>query len=218
MSPNRSREGSSVSSRAAHEPLDSFTRGYVRKRARGLIGSGGFRHGDREEIEQTLLLKLAAHLDRADPDDPKWKAFVAKTVRRHIATMIRDREAAKRDHRRVRSIHAVIGADDEGPIELTAVLLDHETPGRRGRERRSPQAVAELRLDVAACVASLPDERFREFCERLKHDSIAQVARDMGVPRTTLNTWLEKIRRRFIDCGLGRPDDAGRQIAAQSGS
>lgn len=218
MSQGRPLEPASDSPRAACAPLDSFTRGYVRKHARGLVGRYGFQPGDRDEIEQTLLLRLAGHLDRADPDDPKWKAFVAKTLRRHVASMIRDRRAAKRDHRRVCSIHAVIGSDDGQPLELTAVLAQHTTPSRHGRERRSGQASVELRLDVAACIESLPDERYREFCERLKHDSIAQIAHDMDVPRTTLNSWLGKIRRCFADSGLGRPDAADRQIASQPGS
>lgn len=190
------------SNQANRDSIDSFTRGYVRKRARGLVGNYGFRHSDREEIEQSLLAKLAGRLDQADPNDPKWKAFVAKTVGRHIASMIRDREAAKRDHRRVCSIHVVIGSDEEGPIELAATLLEHETPAKRSREQRTEQETADLNMDVEACIDELCDERYRELCERLKHASISQVARDMDVPRTTLNAWLAKIRSRFEEFGL----------------
>ena len=46
------------------------------------------------------------------------------------------------------------------------------------------------------------ESRLRELCERLKHDSISQVARDMGIARTTLNAWLSKLRSRFEECGL----------------
>jgi DNA-directed RNA polymerase specialized sigma24 family protein len=175
----------------------------VRKRARGLIGNYGFRRSDRDEIEQALYLKLVGRLDQADPNDPKWKAFVAKTVSRHIASMIRDRFAAKRDHRRVCSIHVVIGADEAGPVELAATLLEHETPTKRSLEQRTEQETAELRMDVVAGIGKLCDQRHWEFCERLKHDSISQVARDMNVPRTTLNAWLTKIRSRFEELGLG---------------
>lgn len=203
MQDRRTSRSSHRSNQANQDSLDSFTRGYVRKRARGLVGNYGFRRSDRDEIEQSLYLKLAGRLDQADPNDPKWKAFVAKTVSRHIASMIRDREAAKRDHRRVCSIHVVIGADEEGPVELAATLLEHETPAKRSREQRTEQETADLRMDLAACIDELCDERYREFCERLKHDSISQVARDMDVPRTTLNAWLCKIRSRFEELGLG---------------
>lgn len=199
----RTSRSSHRSPQANQDALDPFTRGYVRKRARGLIGKYGFRRCDSDELEQSLYLKLAGRLDQADPDDPKWKAFVAKTVGRHIASMIRDREAAKRDHRRVCSIHVVIGADEEGPVELAATLLENETPAKRSREQRSEQETADLRMDVATCIDGLCDERYREFCDRLKRDSVSQVARDMGVPRTTLNAWLAKIRSRFEEFGLG---------------
>lgn len=182
--------------------IDTFTQGFVRKAARQLAGKHGFGERDRDEIEQRLYLKLAARMDQADPDDPKWKAFVAKTVRRHIASMIRDNQAEKRDHRRSCSIQMVVGTEDDMPITLAEAMSEQECKARRGWCLRSPQDLTELAMDLATCTEELPDPRHREFCERLKHDSIAQVARDMAIPRTTLNAWLRKLRERFEERGL----------------
>lgn len=187
---------------SATQSIDSFTRGFVRKAARQLAGKHGFSFGDRDEIEQRLYLKLANRLHLADPDDPKWKAFVAKAVGRHIASMIRDAKAEKRDHRRTSSIHVVIGSDDSGPIELADTIGEAETPARRSGDSRPAQDLAELQIDLAACLEGICDGRHREFCERLKYDSISQVARDMGIARTTLNAWLGKLRSRFEEQGL----------------
>ena len=182
--------------------IDTFTQGFVRKAARQLAGKHGFRESDRDEIEQRLYLKLAARMDQADPDDPKWKAFVAKTVRRHIASMIRDNRAQKRDHRKTCALHMVVDVDEDGPITLAETLSEQECKSRRGWCFRSGVELADLAMDLASWVEELPDPRHREFCERLKHDSIAQVARDMGIPRTTLNAWLRKLRERFEERGL----------------
>lgn len=182
--------------------IDSFTEGYVKKSVRQLIGKFGITVSHAEDIEQTLFLKLAKHLPCDDPDDPRWKAFVATTVKRCIANIVRDTRAEKRDHRRVRSIHVVIGVDEEGPVELADTIGDHEVPARRLRSRRNDQELSSLRLDLAERIAELPDERHREFMQRLQHDSISQIARDMGVPPTTLNSWLRKLRQRFEDTGL----------------
>lgn len=190
------------SARVNGRTIDTFTRGFVRKAARQLAGKHGFRETDRGEIEQRLYLKLAARMDQADPDDPKWKAFVAKTVRRHVASMIRDNRAEKRDHRRTCSIHVIVGIEDDGPVTLAETLSECECKSRRGWAFRSSEELADLAMDLAACIDELPDPRHREFCERLKHASISQVARDMGIPRTTLNTWLRKLRKRFQDRGL----------------
>ena len=186
----------------ASDFIDSFTKGYVRKRARELAGKYGFRWNDRDEIEQRLYLKLAKRLHTADPDDPKWKAFVAMTVSHCIASMIRDNEAEKRDHRRVCSIHVVIGEDDDGPIEIADTIGEQESKSHRGCSPRSQQELSELAMDMAACIAGVGDDRHQELCERLKHDSISQVSRDMDIPRTTLNAWLRKLMHRFEEQGL----------------
>ncbi len=201
MDKHKKPEESNGPSRDKAPGLDSFTQGFVRKCARQLAGKFGFKRQDREEIEQRLYLKLARHLHAADPNDPKWKAFVAITVRRHLASMIRDSEAEKRDHRRTCSINVQIGTD-EGPIELADTISEREIPSRRGRAKRSPQELAELVLDVRECLGDLTDERQRKYCERLMRDSISQVARDVDIPRTTLNGRLDKVRRRFEERGL----------------
>ncbi len=190
------------SSYGSDQGIDKFTEGFVRKSARHLAGKHGFKRADRDEIEQRLYLKLAKHLHAADPADPKWKGFVAKTVHRHIASMIRDNKAEKRDHRRVCSIHVVISEDSDGPVELAHTIGEQEGKSHRGCAPRSPQELAELAMDMATCVAGVRDKRHREFCERLKHDSISQVARDMNIPRTTLNAWLRKLMQRFEEQGL----------------
>ena len=182
--------------------IDPFTEGYVRKSARQLVGKFGFTKSDRGDIEQKLYLKLAKHLPCDDPENPKWKAFVALAVKRCIANIVRDKQAEKRDHRRVCSIHVVIGEDDEGAVELADTISEQESRSRRGRSYRSQQELAELLMDVAACIADLPDARHREFCERLKHDSISQAARDMDIPRTTLHAWIGKLLATFEDKGL----------------
>lgn len=195
------RFGGSDGSSRARQGVDPFTEGYVRKSARRLAGRYGFKRQDRDEIEQQLYLKLARHLHAADADDPRWKAFVAQVVRRCIANMIRDNVAGKRDHRRVSSIHDGGGDKGEGRVEL-ADTIDSQCNGCRAAGKRNPQDLADLKLDVATCMADISDERLREFAERLKHDSISQVARDMGIPRTTLNTWIGKLRCRFEDRSL----------------
>nr|BDD45924.1 hypothetical protein 4 [Pseudomonadaceae bacterium] len=190
------------SSDGSADTVDEFTEGYVRKRARQLAGKFGFKRHDRDDIEQQLYLKLAKHLHAADPNDPKWKAFVAITVDRRIASLIRDNKAEKRDHRRACSIHVVVGTDDDGPVELAETISEHEIPARRVRAKRGERDLADLQIDMADCIADLPEEKHRELCERLKHDSISQVARDMEIPRTTLNAWIRKLRQRFEEQGL----------------
>jgi len=187
----------------SHIGVDAFTLGYVRKRARQLVGKHGFRETDREEIEQRLLLKLAGRLHTARPDDPKWKAYLATAASHGIASMIRDKQAEKRDHRKSSSIHAVVGADEDGPIELSDTIGPREANARLGIAPRSDAALAELGMDVADVMAGLPED-LRDLCLRLKHGSVSQVAREMGVPRTTLAAAVARLRELFEKAGMHR--------------
>lgn len=201
----QNRPQSKVAQSAGHsrpKPIDPFTRGYVAKCARQLIGSHGFLEADQGDIEQSLLAKLSSRLDQANPDDPKWRAFVSKTVSRHIATLIRDRVAPKRDDRKTCSIHIYVSAGEEGPVELGSVVGNRDVPSRLHQEAISDLESTELRHDVASCIDRLADPRYRELCRHLMHGTIAEAARAMQIPRTTIDSWIPKIRRRFEAMGL----------------
>jgi DNA-directed RNA polymerase specialized sigma24 family protein len=89
-----------------------------------------------------------------------------------------------------------IGAPDDA-VELSATLIHREVPSRRGRNHRTEQEYLELMLDVSECIADVPDRQQRELLERLKWESVAQAARAMQIPRTSLHSWLPKLRQHF---------------------
>jgi RNA polymerase sigma-70 factor (ECF subfamily) len=178
--------------------VDSFTRGFVRKAARRLIGKFGFKPQDREDIEHSLYLKLLAQLQRTKEPDHRWRAFVAIIASHQIANMIRDRRAEKRDYRRTCSIQTQLASSKSD----SADIRDGDVPSRKALPESSELEQINLRIDVAECIASIPNPRHREFCARLQSDSISQVAKDMNLPRTTLNSWLQKVRAPFESRGL----------------
>lgn len=183
--------------------IDAFTLAYVRKRARQLVGKHGFRESDRDEIEQRLLLKLAKRLHKARSDDPRWKAYLKTAVSHGIASMIRDSQAEKRDHRRSCSIHTVVGKDDDGPIELSDTIGPREANARLGIAPRSDVALVELGMDITDIMAQLPED-LRDLCVRLQRCSVSQIARDLGVPRTTVSAAVGRLRAHFEKAGMRR--------------
>jgi len=192
----------SPSSDASEPIVDQFTARLVRRKARQLIGRAGFTKSDREDIEQEFWLKLVKHLSSFDPRQGHRHAFVTTVVERCAATLLRNKTAEKRDHRRVRSLNVVIADDEhEGPVELGDTVSRRELDARLGHAPRDEHDLAQLALDIASVIASLSPE-MRELAERLKTDSVSQIARDLGVPRTTLNDRVRELRRRFEDAGL----------------
>ncbi len=76
-----------------------------------------------------------------------------------------------------------------------------EYNARRGCDPRSELELAQLVRDVADVMATLTDEQ-RVFAEDLASRSKADIARDMGIPRTTLSSRVRPALRRFEDAGL----------------
>jgi RNA polymerase sigma-70 factor (ECF subfamily) len=61
--------------------------------------------------------------------------------------------------------------------------------------------LAQLVRDVADVMATLTDEQ-RAFAEDLASRSKAEIAREMGIPRTTLSSRVRPALRPFEDAGL----------------
>ena len=196
--PSASNSTSSTSATPRH--LDAFARRLIRRKARQLACRSDFTRSDCADIEQDLAQKLVQQMEAFDPAAAHWYAFVTTVVERQTATLVRDRRAAKRDRRRVTTLHVLIDGDD-GPVEFAQTIASDEHLNRTGRWRRSDAERAELALDTATVLAALPED-LRDLAVRLMDASPSQVARDLGVPRSTLQRRMERLRRHFEDAGL----------------
>lgn len=181
--------------------IDRFTRGIIRRKIKQLIGRAGFTNQDWEDLEQEMLLRVLQALKSYDPDQAHRNRFVTAVVERHVANILRDKQACKRDHRRITSINVMINITDDGPTELAHIIGQRELDARRGRHPRSDEDLARLVFDMAVVIDKLPTE-MRVLAERLMTESVSDIARDMGTPRTTLNEMVRLLRRRFENEGL----------------
>jgi RNA polymerase sigma-70 factor, ECF subfamily len=181
--------------------LGCFEYGIIKKKVRQIIGRAGFTKQDRKDLEQELLTRLLQGLKLFNPDVAHRKSFVTAIVERAVANILRDAKAEKRDHRRIGSLHVMIEVTEDGPTELADTIGNREFNARRCRDPRSAEDLAQLASDLAEVVAALPAE-LRDLAERLKTESISAIARDVGVPRTTLNDTVRRLRQRFEQAGL----------------
>jgi hypothetical protein len=55
--------------------------------------------------------------------------------------------------------------------------------------------------DLADVVAHLPKE-LRDLAERLKSRSLSETSRELGIPRSTLQRRVHRLRQYFEDAGL----------------
>lgn len=184
-----------------NQKFDPFTRGIVRRKVRQLIGRAGFISQDREDLEQDLLLRVLQSLPSFNPSLAHRNKFITAVVERHVANILRNKQAGKRDHRRICSINIQIDMGDEGSIEMAQTISHRELDARLGLARRGERETLELALDVASVIGNLPVD-WQTLVELRKSRSMREISDAMGVPRTTLNEWMVHIRVRFERAGL----------------
>jgi RNA polymerase sigma-70 factor (ECF subfamily) len=166
--------------------LDCFAQGIIRRKARLLVGRAGFTEQDRQDLEQELVLRLLQSLDLFDPEQGHSNVFATTVIERAVGTILRKRRAKKRDAR-VRSLDRGQSKDDKSPEPVDP--------------RPSGQEAFDLASDLADVLARLPDD-LRALAERLKSSSLSRVAEDLGVPRTSLQRRVQRLRQCFEDAGL----------------
>lgn len=72
--------------------------------------------------------------------------------------------------------------------------------GHHGRDTNE-QRQNDIRFDLERVIAALPED-LQDLCEKLQSSNMAEIAREMGVPRSTLYGKLTKLRDAFRDGGL----------------
>lgn len=182
--------------------ITHFAAQLIRRKARELSTFPGFCPTDREEIEQQLRLVLLRRLEKFNPQLAHYNAFVTTVIERYSATILEHRRAESRTHRRCAgSLNRLVEDDDGNRVELGATLPESIQGLRTRVEFRSSEELQDLVADVAHLLANLPPE-LADVCERLKRDSISAVARDLGIPRSSLCDLLKTVRERFDSSGI----------------
>jgi len=174
----------------------------IKAKTQKLIRNAGFTKSDSDDIEQEIMLDLISRLPQFDPNKATLKTFVARVVRNKTYNIIRHRRQEARDYLREScSINEYIDDGEGGQIERTATLSDEEQVARKGGRNISMQEEVNTRLSIEAVLAHLPDS-LKQLCELLMHENVAQAARRLGVPRTTLNDHVHKLRQVFLEAGF----------------
>ena len=173
----------------------------VRHKARRLIGHAGFTASDVPDLEQALLAHLVRAAKHFDPAKASFTTFARSALDREAVSLGRINSAAKRNPRRAVSLHVTIQVTDEESTELAQQIRADEAISHRQVQRRDEHDSAQLCHDIHVVIQSLPPKE-RCLAEALKHESPSEIARRMGIPRTSLYWSLQKICRRFEDAGL----------------
>lgn len=184
------------------QPINKFADRLIRRKARELITRFGFSPADREDIEQELRLLLIRRFDKFDPSVAHYNVFVTTVIERFTATIIEHREAESRAPvRSGGSLSRLIDDGNGNQIEKGATLTEDQHAFRTGVKFRSEGQLWALAADVADLLTELPLD-LADICQRLKRNTVAGVARELGIPQSTLRDALQRLRPQFEGSGL----------------
>lgn len=173
------------------EQLCNLARNLIQSKVNRLRYSGRITLEDREDFEQEVYLRLIPRIRSASARRCPVQVMIVRIVDQSIANQLRDRNAAKRNRARVEWTETCVQAEDWEQL----VELEQRHAGR------SPQELADLGMDVEAILAELTNAQ-RELCRGLGIHSVSELARRFNRPRTTIQSQVSQLRRRFEEKGL----------------
>lgn len=181
---------------------DRYTRRLIRHRARRLVRQAGLKPVLCQDVEQELWVDLVARRRRFDAARASECTFAARVVEHHATKLFHKGQATRRRAtHNGRSLEETIGDDSGQIISLSQAVHDGAQRFRSGHIARHAPEQRELAIDLADVLAKLP-AALRDICQRLKQNTIAEVARDLNISRTSLYRRIERARAHFVAAGL----------------
>lgn len=192
-----------MSSQTQHylDAIDPMASRFIRGKVRQLIRYRGFSPEDREDLFHDFAFDLLQRKEHFDPTAGTWEAFVIVVCENRFAALLEHRCAQKRsDRSEAGSLNDPV--EDEGlTLSLGDTLPETQRFAHTRRSPRPPEEAADLQLDVASVIASLPPH-LRDLCERLKRGTVSDAARATGAHRPSVYDAIRVLRERFEDAGM----------------
>jgi RNA polymerase sigma factor (sigma-70 family) len=164
--------------------LDSpHTLALVRRKARKLARLGI--SGDADDIAQELALRLVRKRSRFAASRGNPQAFLSVVVESEAVSFIRHERAQRRYAGSQRSLSAPITEDG---TSLADLVVSGDTDDHRS---------SDIRQDVATIVGQL-SRRDRRLCRLAMRFSVTEISRMTGLPRTTIQSRLQRLRKAFL--------------------
>ncbi|MBF0143061.1 MAG: sigma-70 family RNA polymerase sigma factor [Magnetococcales bacterium] len=177
----------------------------VRHWARRLTRHPAFGLSDLEDLEQELMLDLHRRISRFDPDKAGLPTFISRVLAHCAATLIEKASSPRRGGgQEIFSLNFHIARPQEGrPLELidaisTEQALWADSKGDVGD-------AIHMHMDVEQVLRRLPKLPQR-LAVQLLNETVTDIARNTGTPRTTIYESIKRIRAAFVAFGYRETD------------
>lgn len=157
---------------------------------------------DCKDLAQELRIDLHRRLDRYDPAKAGRRTFIAMVVKNGFLTHIKQRKATRRGLRapHVSWDQPLDRWGEGGPTLSDLISIDDSVQLTRGPASTQEQ-IRDLALDCERAIAQL-EPLEQAACHLLSEISKAEAARELGIPRTTLQDVVRRVAVKLEVAGL----------------
>ena len=161
--------------------IESYVKKQIDMRMSRLRRIMAFKRLNVQDVRQDFLLAIVSAMANYDAEKSGWRTFVSSVCNKKYCYLMRTYQNEKKFLLNLTSLDTI----DEESESLPSYETDFDT-----------------QIDVDTAMEGLSD-RLRNIAEMLKHNSPAQVAKQLGVSRTTIGRAMKHLRTAFLKNGLG---------------
>jgi RNA polymerase sigma factor (sigma-70 family) len=165
----------------------------IQAKVRRLAASRRLRIWQVDDMVQELWVRLLHRLVKHPARPGKEREWIRMLLRHGAVTFLRDALAKKRDDRRTVSGQASRTENLGHPMPLESLFRQDEARKHRGVGFQGELEQVEQAIDVNDILKTVPKE-VQEIAERLKHQSPAEVARELNIPRCRVYRTIQTLR------------------------
>ena len=180
--------------------IDQYALERIDFRVRRLASQFDLSQDEQEDYRQDMVVELLSAFGRFDPGKAKRETFVNRVLDKFVKYATR-----------VRCTHIRRACDS--PLGLDDVCLGFQPVVNETRAGElDEQGQRELRLDMAAAIARMP-ERLQRVCHLLMELDPADAAEELGICRQSIYRNIGEIRQYLAAAGLGASENGATDSA-----
>ncbi len=187
-------------SKNSYSGVDSYAAFFVAYKARTLTRMPIFSVDDFEDLQQELMIAYLHAWPSFDPSKGDRRSFIKAVINNAAQNLVENTEAQKRWTGITLTSLAAAVSDQDDSLTL-ADMISNDDGLWDSVYLGYDQLSADLRHDLDRAISQLPPDLAR-ICLLLKTRTITEIAAETGIPRTTIQDVVKKLRKIMGKAGL----------------
>ena len=187
-------------SKNSYSGVDSYAAFFVAYKARTLTRMPMFSVDDFEDLQQELMLAYLHAWPSFDPDRGDRRSFIKAAINNAARNLVVAAEAQKRWTGVALTSLAKTVSEEDDSLTLADTISNDDglwDSVYLGYDQLS----TDLRHDLDRAISQLPPD-LAEICLLLRTRTITEIATETGIPRTTIQDAVKKLRKIMGKAGL----------------